>query len=423
MADEELFSLCWNNFNTNLSAGFHESLVNGDLVDVTLAAEGQLVKAHRLVLSVCSPYFRKMFTNMPANQHAFVFLKDVTHSALKELIQFMYCGEVNVKQEALPAFISTAEALQIKGLTDSGDSAPPPPSSPTKVATPSHSSASSPSRVRTQQRTVARTTYKMESEDSADERPMIQVHTQKRPAPRQTVALQSIPSTKRTKIETLESPEQVAEASATTRISEKSETAEFIDLPISETLSAKAEPVEEYAEDTAEDIEQEGEATYVEEDTYGDMKYDESYFTENDESNTKPNVSGFGESYTEGDQTVAEAQDEILLPFNPKFPQTTHVLWHQKLEFVRGQRGHQLLVFDGYCFSKNNTSLNTTYWTCRYKSLTKGYCRARLMTTQTDEKNDLHRITVTKPHHNHEPTRRMQRKYKEDHYNTMHNIY
>lgn len=140
MADEEQFSLCWNNFNTNLSAGFHESLCRGDLVDVTLAAEGQLVKAHRLVLSVCSPYFRKMFTQMPANQHAFgkflwiasllydfltdffvisVFLKDVSSSALKDLIQFMYCGEVNVKQEALPAFISTAEALQIKGLTES----------------------------------------------------------------------------------------------------------------------------------------------------------------------------------------------------------------------------------------------------------------------------------------------------------------
>lgn len=138
MADDEQFSLCWNNFNSNLSAGFHESLCRGDLVDVTLAAEGQFVKAHRLVLSVCSPYFRKMFTQMPANQHAFgklsnlklrkkkflyfflilVFLKDVSHTALKDLIQFMYCGEVNVKQEALPAFISTAEALQIKGLTD-----------------------------------------------------------------------------------------------------------------------------------------------------------------------------------------------------------------------------------------------------------------------------------------------------------------
>lgn len=48
-----------------------------------------------------------------------VFLKDVSASALKDLIQFMYCGEVNVKQEALPAFISTAEQLQIKGLTES----------------------------------------------------------------------------------------------------------------------------------------------------------------------------------------------------------------------------------------------------------------------------------------------------------------
>ncbi|XP_059611365.1 modifier of mdg4-like isoform X22 [Phlebotomus argentipes] len=390
MADEELFSLCWNNFNTNLSAGFHESLVNGDLVDVTLAAEGQLVKAHRLVLSVCSPYFRKMFTNMPANQHAFVFLKDVTHSALKELIQFMYCGEVNVKQEALPAFISTAEALQIKGLTDSGDTAPPP-SSPTKVATPSHSSASSPSRVRTQQRTVTRTTYKMESEDSADERQMIQVHTQKRSAPRQTIALQSIPSSKRSKIETIETVEQAADTSATTRISEKSD-AEFIDLPITETLSAKAEPVEEYAEDTAEDIEQEGEATYVEEDTYGDMKYDESYFTENDESNAKANVSGFGESYAEGDQSVAEAQDgkelHIILNEEDRHP----------VSFVTGQRGSTLLILDDFTFVKNRVSKNKTYWICSRKG--SSLCRARAVTIKNQGEEIL--ISRTK-FHNHVP--------------------
>ncbi|XP_059611363.1 modifier of mdg4-like isoform X20 [Phlebotomus argentipes] len=384
MADEELFSLCWNNFNTNLSAGFHESLVNGDLVDVTLAAEGQLVKAHRLVLSVCSPYFRKMFTNMPANQHAFVFLKDVTHSALKELIQFMYCGEVNVKQEALPAFISTAEALQIKGLTDSGDTAPPP-SSPTKVATPSHSSASSPSRVRTQQRTVTRTTYKMESEDSADERQMIQVHTQKRSAPRQTIALQSIPSSKRSKIETIETVEQAADTSATTRISEKSD-AEFIDLPITETLSAKAEPVEEYAEDTAEDIEQEGEATYVEEDTYGDMKYDESYFTENDESNAKANVSGFGESYAEGDQSVAEAQD---FKFDPKADT-------EEIHFARSMKGRPRLILKGYSYFRNNGNDERTYWLCSRNRYHK--CKARVITSA-----NYREIILKNQVHNHEP--------------------
>ncbi|XP_055695356.1 modifier of mdg4-like isoform X32 [Lutzomyia longipalpis] len=368
MADEELFSLCWNNFNTNLSAGFHESLVNGDLVDVTLAAEGQLVKAHRLVLSVCSPYFRKMFTNMPANQHAFVFLKDVTHSALKELIQFMYCGEVNVKQEALPAFISTAEALQIKGLTDSGESAPPPPSSPTKVATPSHSTASSPPRVRTQQRTVQRTTYKLESEDSADERTLIQVqHTQKRTAPRQTVALQSVPSAKRTKMEThtIETVEQPTETQTTARISEKSE-AEFIDLPITETLSAKAEPVEEYAEDTAEDIEQEGEATYVEEDTYGDMKYDESYFTENDDTGTKPNVSGFSDTYTgESDPTVAEAQELMEISSNSD---------DKELQFTRSQRGKPILCMKGYRLRlERSSNKGIAYWRC-----VRSRCRGRV---------------------------------------------
>ncbi|XP_055695331.1 modifier of mdg4-like isoform X10 [Lutzomyia longipalpis] len=398
MADEELFSLCWNNFNTNLSAGFHESLVNGDLVDVTLAAEGQLVKAHRLVLSVCSPYFRKMFTNMPANQHAFVFLKDVTHSALKELIQFMYCGEVNVKQEALPAFISTAEALQIKGLTDSGESAPPPPSSPTKVATPSHSTASSPPRVRTQQRTVQRTTYKLESEDSADERTLIQVqHTQKRTAPRQTVALQSVPSAKRTKMEThtIETVEQPTETQTTARISEKSE-AEFIDLPITETLSAKAEPVEEYAEDTAEDIEQEGEATYVEEDTYGDMKYDESYFTENDDTGTKPNVSGFSDTYTgESDPTVAEAQDVSIIEL--KTSDLDFDQWKikrksckkdlsaesvgYKITYQESGRGNHLLIHDGHRYIRNNCHGNKIYWKC-----TKWHtgCKARAITKLFD---------------------------------------
>ncbi|XP_013102008.1 modifier of mdg4 isoform X12 [Stomoxys calcitrans] len=169
MADDEQFSLCWNNFNSNLSAGFHESLCRGDLVDVTLAAEGQFVKAHRLVLSVCSPYFRKMFTQMPANQHAFVFLKDVSHTALKDLIQFMYCGEVNVKQEALPAFISTAEALQIKGLTDSDppqSQTPPEPSTPTPQIQSQQIQASP----RVRHRTSTGRSYKIETvDDSGDD--------------------------------------------------------------------------------------------------------------------------------------------------------------------------------------------------------------------------------------------------------------
>lgn len=69
--DQVQFSLLWKNYNINLCTGLYESLQRDDLVDVTLAAEGQLFKAHRLVLSLCSPYFQQMFTQMPQNQHAF----------------------------------------------------------------------------------------------------------------------------------------------------------------------------------------------------------------------------------------------------------------------------------------------------------------------------------------------------------------
>lgn len=97
----------------------HSLLESGDLVDVTLAVEGKCLKAHKMVLSVCSPYFRNLFRTNPC-KHPIVFMKDVTYSALSDLLQFMYQGEVQVSQENLSTFIKTAEALQIKGLTGDG---------------------------------------------------------------------------------------------------------------------------------------------------------------------------------------------------------------------------------------------------------------------------------------------------------------
>lgn len=112
----EHFSLRWNNFNDNMKTGFHELLRREDFVDVTIAAEGKLIQAHKMVLSICSPYFKNIFKTNPC-QHPVVFLKDVTHKELSGILQFMYLGEVSVQQEELGRFLKTAEALQIKGLT------------------------------------------------------------------------------------------------------------------------------------------------------------------------------------------------------------------------------------------------------------------------------------------------------------------
>ncbi|KAH0550571.1 protein tramtrack, beta isoform-like [Cotesia glomerata] len=116
----EEFALRWNNFSNNLSDGFSAHLSNKDLVDVTLAVEGRLLQAHKLILSVCSPYFHEIFKANPC-KHPVIILKDIKYNYIEALINFMYQGEVNVKQEELENFLTVAEILKVKGLTFNND--------------------------------------------------------------------------------------------------------------------------------------------------------------------------------------------------------------------------------------------------------------------------------------------------------------
>ncbi|KAL9696212.1 hypothetical protein quinque_015497 [Culex quinquefasciatus] len=112
------FALCWNNFADNIASGFQSLYDRGDLVDVTIACDGKLLKAHKIVLAICSPYFQEMFLENPC-KHPIIVLKDVSLNVMQELLQFMYQGEVNVKHSELQSFMKIAETLQIKGLTAS----------------------------------------------------------------------------------------------------------------------------------------------------------------------------------------------------------------------------------------------------------------------------------------------------------------
>ncbi|XP_032576700.1 modifier of mdg4 isoform X6 [Drosophila sechellia] len=480
MADDEQFSLCWNNFNTNLSAGFHESLCRGDLVDVSLAAEGQIVKAHRLVLSVCSPFFRKMFTQMPSNTHAIVFLNNVSHSALKDLIQFMYCGEVNVKQDALPAFISTAESLQIKGLTDNDPAPQPPQESSPPPAAPHVQQQQIPAQRVQRQQPRASARYKIETVDDGlgdEKQGTTQIVIQTTTAPQATIvqqpqqAAQQIQSqqlqtgttttatlvstnkrsaqrssltpasssagVKRSKTSTsanvmdpLDSttetgttttaqlvPQQITVQTSVVSAAEaklhqqspqqvRQEEAEYIDLPME--LPTKSEP--DYSEDHG-DAAGDAEGTYVEDDTYGDMRYDDSYFTENEDAGnqTAANTSGGGvtattskavvkqqsQNYSEssfvdtsGDQGNTEAQvlDDL--------DDMKGAIKHSLLTFIRGQRGCKLLAFNGHNYVRNRRNNLKTYWICSKKGSTK--CNARVVTNVVE---GVHKIVLESCHH------------------------
>ncbi|XP_011693511.1 PREDICTED: broad-complex core protein isoforms 1/2/3/4/5 isoform X3 [Wasmannia auropunctata] len=114
---EQQYSLRWNDFQSSILSSVRQLRDVEDFVDVTLACDSCSFTAHKIVLSACSPYFRNLLKANPC-PHPIVILKDVASSDMESLLRFMYHGEVHVGQEQLPAFLKTAQMLQVRGLAD-----------------------------------------------------------------------------------------------------------------------------------------------------------------------------------------------------------------------------------------------------------------------------------------------------------------
>jgi len=122
MASSEKFCLRWNDFESNISVAFRELREEKDFFDVTLACDDSQIQAHKVILSACSPFFRNVLRRNP-HQHPLLYLKGVKYSELMSVLNFMYMGEVNVAQEELNSFLSVAEDLRVKGLTQNNSEA------------------------------------------------------------------------------------------------------------------------------------------------------------------------------------------------------------------------------------------------------------------------------------------------------------
>jgi len=117
MGSSEKFCLRWNDFETNISTAFKEIREDKDFFDVTLACEDEdQISAHKVILSACSPFFRGVLKRN-RHEHPLLYLKGVKYGDLVAVLNFMYHGEVNVSQEDLNTFLSVAEDLKVKGLT------------------------------------------------------------------------------------------------------------------------------------------------------------------------------------------------------------------------------------------------------------------------------------------------------------------
>ena len=116
MSAEQL-CLNWNDFQENTLSSFKKLRTDKEFTDVTLACgDGQQVVVHKVVLIVSSPLFRNLLkTNR--NPHPMIYMRGVNMDDLVAMMDFLYCGEANVLQENLDAFLALANELQLKGLT------------------------------------------------------------------------------------------------------------------------------------------------------------------------------------------------------------------------------------------------------------------------------------------------------------------
>ena len=120
---------------------FQELREEKDFMDVTLSCDGEQIKAHKVILSACSITFRNLLKKNPSQNPVidllvrisvnhilkniliyYFIVQDVDPRDMNSILDFIYLGQVNIKQENLTSFIALAEKLRVRGLCQNNNS-------------------------------------------------------------------------------------------------------------------------------------------------------------------------------------------------------------------------------------------------------------------------------------------------------------
>ncbi|XP_061113292.1 kelch-like protein 17 isoform X1 [Conger conger] len=125
-ASMQLLSRDSHSVSHNSKRHYHDSFVSmnrmrqrGLLCDIVLHVAGKEIRAHKVVLASCSPYFHAMFTNeMSESQQTHVTLHDIDPQALEQLVQYAYTAEIVVGEGNVQTLLPAASLLQLNGVRD-----------------------------------------------------------------------------------------------------------------------------------------------------------------------------------------------------------------------------------------------------------------------------------------------------------------
>lgn len=111
---------------------------NSQLCDVKLTVAGEVINAHKVIISAASPYFYAMFNgeyqlfscfyiytylcllplpdDMLESKSEVIELHEIDAPSLKQLIDFAYTGEIIITEENVQVLLPASSLLQIQSV-------------------------------------------------------------------------------------------------------------------------------------------------------------------------------------------------------------------------------------------------------------------------------------------------------------------
>ena len=115
MPHQEKSIFSWHAYTDHLRDILREMKTSNDFADVTLVCDDKKeIKAHRNILSACSPVFKNMLKIDQQSNHPVIYLRGIQHLQMEAILKFVYLGETSIHQDILTEFIQTAKLLEIR---------------------------------------------------------------------------------------------------------------------------------------------------------------------------------------------------------------------------------------------------------------------------------------------------------------------
>ena len=114
----EKFLVSRDHFESNLRRSLNVLKNEEDFQDVTLVTDDlHQVRANKLLLSASSEYFKTILL-INKHSHPLLCLDGIRFTELKNILEYIYNGEVRLEQKHLERFINVAKRLKLEGITN-----------------------------------------------------------------------------------------------------------------------------------------------------------------------------------------------------------------------------------------------------------------------------------------------------------------